>query len=76
LPKLPVVNGREVILALKRAGFVVDSREGSHVTLVHPGCGRRTTVPTHGGRDVKPGTLRNITAQAGLTVEEFTDLLR
>lgn len=76
MPKLPVVNGREVVRALGQAGFVVDSREGSHVTLVHPRPGRRTTVPVHGGRDVKPGTLRNILRQAGLTVEEFIDLLR
>jgi predicted RNA binding protein YcfA (HicA-like mRNA interferase family) len=33
------------------------------------------TVPFHGGRDVKLGTLRNIIRQAGMTVEEFRSLL-
>jgi predicted RNA binding protein YcfA (HicA-like mRNA interferase family) len=31
-------------------------------------------VPYH-GKDLKPGTLASIIAQAGLTVEEFLDLL-
>jgi predicted RNA binding protein YcfA (HicA-like mRNA interferase family) len=33
------------------------------------------TVPFHGARSMKPGTLRNIIRQAGLTVDEFHDLL-
>ncbi|HQZ14070.1 MULTISPECIES: type II toxin-antitoxin system HicA family toxin [Bradyrhizobium] len=33
------------------------------------------TVPVHAGRDLKPGTLRSIIRQTGLTVEEFTELL-
>jgi predicted RNA binding protein YcfA (HicA-like mRNA interferase family) len=32
-------------------------------------------VPVHAGRDLKPGTVRSIIRQAGLTVEEITDLL-
>jgi predicted RNA binding protein YcfA (HicA-like mRNA interferase family) len=35
---------------------------------------RRVTVPTH-NRDLKPGTLRQIIKQNGLSVEEFTELL-
>lgn len=34
----------------------------------------RVIVPYH-NRDVKPGTLASIIAQAGFTVEEFVDLL-
>lgn len=33
----------------------------------------RASVPNH--RRLKPGTLRSIIRQAGLTVEEFIDLL-
>lgn len=36
---------------------------------------RTVTVPVHGGRDLKPGTLRSIIRQAGFTLEEFADLL-
>ena len=75
-PSLPAVNARLVLAALRQAGFLVDRIVGSHHVLVHPGDARRTvTVPLHGARDLKPGTLRNIIRQAGLTVDEFRDLL-
>jgi predicted RNA binding protein YcfA (HicA-like mRNA interferase family) len=73
---LPVVNGRQVIRALMKAGFVVDWIAGSHHVLMYPQDLRRTvTVPVHAGRDLKRGTLRSIIRQAGFTVEEFADLL-
>jgi predicted RNA binding protein YcfA (HicA-like mRNA interferase family) len=36
---------------------------------------RQTTIPVHKGKDIPRGTLRAIIDQAGLTVEEFLDLL-
>jgi predicted RNA binding protein YcfA (HicA-like mRNA interferase family) len=73
---LPVVKGRQVIRALERAGFVVERIVGSHHILVHPGDATRTvTVPVHANRDIKPGTLRSIVRQAGLTVDEFKAFL-
>jgi predicted RNA binding protein YcfA (HicA-like mRNA interferase family) len=76
LPKLPVVSAPEAIRALKRAGFVVDHQTGSHVTLLHPETKRRAVVPHHGGRDLRPGTLRAVIRDAGLTVDEFRRLLK
>ena len=74
--RLPVISGKEVIRALNRAGFVVERIVGSHHVLVHPDDPRHTvTVPVHGNRDLKPGTLRAIIRQSGLTVEEFSKLL-
>lgn len=74
--RLPVVNGKRVIQALIRAGFVVNRIVGSHHVLVYPDDPTRTvTVPVHAGRDLKPGTLRSIIRQTGLTVEEFIELL-
>jgi predicted RNA binding protein YcfA (HicA-like mRNA interferase family) len=73
---LPATNGKRVIQALKRAGFVVDRVVGSHHVLAFPGKPARTvSVPVHAGRDLKPGTLRGIIRQAGFTVEEFVALL-
>ena len=76
MPKLPVVLGRVVIAALRRAGFEVDRQEGSHVVMVHEDSGRIAVVPMHGGRDLPAGTVRKILRQASLTVEEFVQLLR
>lgn len=74
--RLPVVSGSAVVRALTRTGFVIDRIVGSHHLLVHPSDPMRTvTVPVHGSRDLKPGTLRAIIRQAGFSVEEFRELL-
>ncbi|KAB2874280.1 MAG: type II toxin-antitoxin system HicA family toxin [Bauldia sp.] len=75
--RLPAVSGRRAVRALTSAGFMVDRIVGSHHVLVYPGNPRRTvTIPVHGGRELKPGTLRSIIRQAGFTVEEFISVLR
>jgi predicted RNA binding protein YcfA (HicA-like mRNA interferase family) len=45
---------------------------GSHYILKKDGL--RVTVPYH-GKDLKPRTLASIIEQAGLSVEEFLELL-
>lgn len=72
MPRLPAVKPRMVIRALLRHGFVIDHTTGSHYILIREKL--RVTVPYH-SRDLKRGTLASIIAQAGLTVEEFGDLL-
>jgi len=71
---LPVVSGREVVKALEKTEYVFDRQRGSHMILrqLNPPH-RRLTVPDH--KEVAKGTLRAIIRQAGLTVEEFRDLL-
>jgi predicted RNA binding protein YcfA (HicA-like mRNA interferase family) len=74
--RLPVASGKDVVRALRSAGFVVDRIVGSHHVMIFPSDLTRTvTVPVHAGRDLKPGTLRSIIRQAGLSVEEFNQLL-
>jgi hypothetical protein len=36
---------------------------------------RQTTVPVHRGKDIPRGTLRDIIAQAGMTVDEFLAII-
>ena len=49
--------------------------KGSHHHLRHPSRpGARPVVPLHRG-DLPAGTLRAIIKQAGLSVDEFLDLL-
>lgn len=76
MPKAPVVTGREAIRALERAGLVFDRQRGSHVHLWHPQRRRTVTVPVHAGETLGPKTLKSILRQAGLTVEEFRELLK
>jgi predicted RNA binding protein YcfA (HicA-like mRNA interferase family) len=62
--------------ALKRAGWYEHHQKGSHVYLRHEDKpGRQITVAMHRGRDILPGTLASILDQAGITVEEFIELL-
>lgn len=74
MPPVPAVPGDRVVRALGRAGFAVARVRGSHHIMRHAD-GRNTTVPVHRGRDIRPGTLRGILADVGLSVDEFRALL-
>jgi predicted RNA binding protein YcfA (HicA-like mRNA interferase family) len=73
--KLPVISGRECIKALEKTGFFIARQKGSHITLrrQEPPPTRTVVVPDH--KELDRGTLRSIIRQAGLSVEEFVDLL-
>ena len=75
MPKLPSLTARQVIRALKRAGFVEDRQKGSHLILIHPDTNARSVVPVHSGRTIKGPLLRAILRDASLTVDEFCELL-
>jgi predicted RNA binding protein YcfA (HicA-like mRNA interferase family) len=74
MPRLPRLRGREVIAALRRAGFSVLRIKGSHHFLQHPD-GRRTVVPVHAGETIGPGLMARILKDADLEVEVFASLL-
>jgi predicted RNA binding protein YcfA (HicA-like mRNA interferase family) len=74
--KLAGLNGRQIVKALQRGGFNLIRVTGSHHLLRKPGVPRsKVVVPVHGARDIPPGTVHSIIKQAGLTAEEFNDLL-
>ena len=75
MAKLPSLNARKVVRALKRAGFIEDRQKGSHLILIHPETKARTVVPIHSGRSIKEPLLRAIVRDANLSVEEFIELL-
>lgn len=74
MARLPVCKVREVLAALRNSGFIVDHHTGSHAILYKPGHPHPVTVPVHAG-DMKPGTLRRIIKDAGLSVDAFVSLL-
>ena len=74
MPPVPSVRGDRVVRALERAGFKLARVAGSHHVMRHPD-GRGTTVPVHPGGDLAKGTLRNILADADLTISELQRLL-
>jgi predicted RNA binding protein YcfA (HicA-like mRNA interferase family) len=74
MPRLPGLNGWEVIRVLKKVGFTEIRQKGSHVFMRHPD-GRTTLVPVHKGRDIDRGLLRKIIRDADMERDEFMDLL-
>ncbi len=70
----PSVRPKQVVRALKKAGFVEHHQRGSHLYLWHPQKERMTSVAMHAA-DLPRGTTKAILKQAGLTEEEFIELL-
>jgi predicted RNA binding protein YcfA (HicA-like mRNA interferase family) len=74
MTKLPRdVSGLECLKALEKIGFLFHHQRGSHAYLVRDDPPSTISVPMH--NTLKPGTLRAIIRQAGLTVTEFVSLL-
>lgn len=57
---------RDVIRCLKSDGWHIKDQSGSHVHMIHSSKSGKITIPNHGKRDLKPGTLNAIWKQAGL----------
>jgi predicted RNA binding protein YcfA (HicA-like mRNA interferase family) len=74
MERLPTLSARQVMQVLERAGFSHHHTRGSHYYFKHPDRPRPVPVPYH-ARDIKRGLLRAIIQQAGMTVEEFLELL-
>jgi predicted RNA binding protein YcfA (HicA-like mRNA interferase family) len=74
MPKLPAdLTGRDLRKALERVGFVFTRQRGSHMILRRAQPPARVVVPDH--RNLRPGTLRHILLEAGLSVEDLMRLL-
>jgi predicted RNA binding protein YcfA (HicA-like mRNA interferase family) len=66
---------KQVVKALNKIGFRCVRQKGSHLVLkgVYQGKNRTTVISKH--KEIAIGTLRQIIFQAGLTVEEFINLI-
>lgn len=67
MPKLPVLSGAQVVLALEKLGFEQLRQRGSHVILRRGSA--PAVVPLH--REVKLGTLNGILRQGQVSADEF-----
>ena len=74
MSRLPVLKPRQVVTALERAGVTVARIAGSHYQMCNEQSRRFVTVPHH-NRDLAKGTLAAIIQQAGLTRDEFLELV-
>lgn len=73
MTKLPQIKPKDLVKALKKAGFAENRQSGSHLYLKHPD-GRLTSVSIH-PKSIPVGTLRAILKQTRLKPEELKELL-
>ena len=74
MPRIRPLAPQKIIKILERAGFKVIRQKGSHVIMIDER-GTRIVIPVHPGKDVKPGLIRAVIKEAGLSREEFFRLL-
>jgi predicted RNA binding protein YcfA (HicA-like mRNA interferase family) len=73
--RIPSLKSKEIIKALKKNNFIERRNTGKHCVLKNPLTGKIIPIPIHGSKDVKRGTVFAIIKQAGLSIEEFLNLL-
>lgn len=75
MPKLPVLSGKKLVTALKKAGFVEVRQKGSHISMQKITLEKtyKTVVPLH--KEVAKGTLLDILHQTGLSKDDLLELL-
>ena len=73
--RLPRVSAAKAVKVLERSGFALIRQSGSH-RIYKNGEGKRVTVPYHSGTILHPKVLKSILKDAGLTVEEFVELMK
>ena len=70
MPKLPGVNHQDAVRALQKAGFQI-LRQGKHIVMAKGTT--KLTIPRH--NPVNAITMGGIVRDAGMTIEQFRELL-
>lgn len=70
MPKLPGVNHRDAVRAFEKVGFVI-ARQGKHIIMTNDA--RTLVIPRND--PINACTMGRIIIDAGLTVDEFKELL-
>lgn len=71
MPKIPGIDHQDAVRALQKAGFRV-IRQGKHIVMTDGV--RILTIPRH--NPVNAYTMGGLALDAGLTIEQFKELLR
>lgn len=67
------ISGKEAVKAFERAGWIVRGQVGSHVMMSKAEIRANLSIPQH--KELSVGTLRKLIRVAGLSVDEFLQLL-
>jgi len=74
--KLPIISGKDAIRVFDKIGYKVVRQKGSHIRLRDDNnqFHKPLTVPNH--KVLKPGLLRMLIKDSGLTIESFLSLIK
>ena len=78
MTRLPIISSKEIVKALRAAGFenAPKREKGSHIAMMKRDHDRTRLVIIPDRKNIPRGTLRAILDQAGLTREELQNLLK
>ena len=74
MPKL--YSAKEVVKALKRAGFYQVSQKGSHIKMRGFWRGKLQTIIVPNHKEIAIGTFQSILNQASMVLEEFKSFVK
>ena len=65
------ISGKKLCKVLESRGWSLKRIKSSHHIYSHPNSENILTVPVHGNRDLKQGTLSSLLKAAGLSEEDI-----
>lgn len=71
--KLGNISGKKAVKAFEKAGWYKVGQVGSHLVMSKPKVRVNLSIPQH--RELSTGTLHALIRNAGLSVDEFLQLL-
>ena len=71
--RLTNISGKQAVKAFEKAGWNQVGQVGSHLVMIKPGIQVNLSIPQH--KELSVGTLRALIRNAGMTVDEFLELL-
>ncbi|MFQ5673779.1 MAG: type II toxin-antitoxin system HicA family toxin [Nitrospinales bacterium] len=71
--RLTNISGKKAVKAFQKAGWESVGQVGSHLVMVKAGIRVNLSIPQH--KELSVGTLGVLIRNAGMTVEEFLQLL-
>jgi predicted RNA binding protein YcfA (HicA-like mRNA interferase family) len=71
--RLANISGKQAVKVFQKAGWQQLGQVGSHLIMIKPAMRVNLSIPQH--KELSIGTLRALIRCAGMTVEEFLELL-
>ena len=68
---MKVISGKQLCRILESRGWELKRVHGSHHIYTHSDNPKILTVPVHGNKDLKKGTLSQLLKDAGLTEQDL-----